>query len=387
MDVLSDVIPVVRLSGAVFFTAEFSSPWALESPNPDLLADIVMPDAECVVLFHILMDGACIVQCAGCAPARLGAHDVIVFPHGEPHLMRSDEDAQVTRMDSVFPRRPERALPQVTFGGGGRTSRFICGYLNCDQRFAPLLSALPTMLVVRSRNEHTSIEAIDRSGRRPTGPSVASTTWLGTTLRHTIDEARTARPGSAAMLGRLTELMFVEIIREYMQQLPEHQGGWLAGLQDPHVGKALRLLHASPMRSWTVERAGTPDSTVAVGAGAALHGPVGRGSDALSRELADAIGQRDGAGRRLQHPGDRHTRWIRIGACLQPCVQARDRIPARCLAQGCGECVADDSPDQPSRPASVRIDSSATVIVTPRCPARMGQHEQQMNDYSSIANP
>ena len=55
------------------------------------------------------------------------------------------------------------------------------------------------------------------------------------------------------MLGRLTELMFVEIIREYMQQLPEHQGGWLAGLQDPHVGKALRLLHGSPMRGWTVE--------------------------------------------------------------------------------------------------------------------------------------
>ena len=93
MDVLSDVIRVVRLSGAVFFTAEFSSPWALESPNADLLADIVMPDAECVVLFHILMDGACIVQCAGCAPARLAAHDVIVFPHGEPHTMRSDEGA------------------------------------------------------------------------------------------------------------------------------------------------------------------------------------------------------------------------------------------------------------------------------------------------------
>lgn len=145
MDVLSDVIRVVRLSGAVFFTAEFSSPWALESPNRNLIADIVMPDAECVVLFHILMDGACIVQCERCAPVQLGAHDLIVFPHGEAHTMRSDEGAQVTRMDSVFPRRSEDALPQVTFGGGGRTSRFICGYLNCDQRFAPLLSALPTI--------------------------------------------------------------------------------------------------------------------------------------------------------------------------------------------------------------------------------------------------
>lgn len=253
MDVLSDVIRVVRLSGAVFFTAEFSSPWALESPNPSLIADIVMPDAECVVLFHILMEGECIVECKGCPPARMDANDVVVFPHGEPHTMRSDENAQVTRMDSVFPRRSRDALPQVTFGGGGRTSQFICGYLNCDQRFGPLLSALPTMLLVRSRESYTAIEAIDRGGGQPTALPVGSTTWLGTTLNYTMHEARTARPGHAAMLGRLTELMFVEIIREYMQQLPDDRGGWLAGLKDPYVGKALRLLHASPMRSWTVE--------------------------------------------------------------------------------------------------------------------------------------
>lgn len=253
MDVLSDVIRVVRLSGAVFFTAEFSSPWALESPNPDLLADIVMPDAECVVLFHILMDGACIVECAGCPPAQMDANDVVVFPHGEPHTMRSDEGAQVTRMDSVFPRRSHDVLPQVTFGGGGRTSQFICGYLNCDQRFGPLLSTLPTMLLVRSRDDYTAIEAIDRSGRRPAALPVRSNPWLGTTLKYTMHEARTARLGNAAMLGRLTEVMFVEIIREYMQQLSDDRGGWLTGLKDPYVGKALRLLHANPMRSWTVE--------------------------------------------------------------------------------------------------------------------------------------
>jgi transcriptional regulator GlxA family with amidase domain len=61
------------------------------------------------------------------------------------------------------------------------------------------------------------------------------------------------RPGNAAMLRRLTELMFVEILREYMHRLPANQGGWLGGLNDPHVGKALRLLHANPVRDWTVE--------------------------------------------------------------------------------------------------------------------------------------
>ena len=107
--------------------------------------------------------------------------------------------------------------------------------------------------VVRGRDGYSAIEAVDASGIRPTVVPQGSGTWLGTTLKFTINEARTARPGNAAMLGRLTELMFVEILREYMQRLPAEQGGWLAGLNDPHVGKALRLLHANPGRDWSVD--------------------------------------------------------------------------------------------------------------------------------------
>ena len=99
-----------------------------------------------------------------------------------------------------------------------------------------------------------------------------SGTWLGTTLKFTINEARAARPGNAAMLGRLTELMFVEILREYMHRLPADQGGWLAGLNDPHVGKALRLLHANPGARLDGRRARARGRGVALGAGAAVHG-------------------------------------------------------------------------------------------------------------------
>jgi AraC-like DNA-binding protein len=109
------------------------------------------------------------------------------------------------------------------------------------------------MLLVRSRDDYAAIEAIDAQGTHPTGVPEGSGTWLGTTLRFTINEARAARPGNGAMLGRLTELMFVEILREYMQRLPTQQGGWLASLNDPYVGKALRLLHANPVRDWTVD--------------------------------------------------------------------------------------------------------------------------------------
>lgn len=252
MEVLSDVLRVVRLSGAVFFSAEFSSPWALESPNPDLLASVVMPEAECVVLFHILTEGECIVTCQAHPPLKMEAGDVIIFPHGDAHLMCSDNGAKPTPIRSVFSQTSPDALPQVAFGGGGKKSRFLCGYLNCNQRFNPLIGALPTMLLVRRRDDYAAVEAIDSSGARPAQVPQDSGTWLSTTLRFTINEAKAARPGNAAMLGRLTELMFVEILRQYMQQLPGDQGGWLAGLKDAHVGTALRLMHANPAQNWTV---------------------------------------------------------------------------------------------------------------------------------------
>jgi AraC-like DNA-binding protein len=180
------------------------------------------------------------------------AGDVIVFPHGQQHTMGSRDAVRATPIGAVFTPGPRDELPQICFGGGGSASRLLCGYLNCDQRFSPLIGALPTMLLMRSRDDYAGIEAIDASGRRPTAVPRGSGTWLGTTIKFTINEARSSRPGNTAMLGRLTELMFVEILREYMQQLPDDHGGWLAGLNDPHVGKALRLMHASPMRNWTV---------------------------------------------------------------------------------------------------------------------------------------
>lgn len=138
-------------------------------------------------------------------------------------------------------------------GGRGATSRFICGYLNCDQKFNPLAGALPNILVVRAADDYATVEAIDAKGKRPTRVPEGSGTWLSTTLKFAVHEAKNGRPGNGAMLGRLTELMFVEILRQYMQQLPPDQSGWLAGLNDPHVGKALRPMHAHPERNWTVE--------------------------------------------------------------------------------------------------------------------------------------
>ncbi len=253
MDVLSDVLRSVRLCGSVFFTAEFSAPWALGSPNADLLATIVMPEADHVSLFHILMEGQCVVECDRYPRVAMESGDVVVFPHGHAHTMRSEDGAESTPLDHVLSRPSPDALPHVSLGGGGRRTRFICGFLNCNQRFAPLFAALPSMLIVRRRTDYGTVEAIDGTPREIADVPQESRTWLATTLKFTVNEALAARPGNAAMLGRLTELMFVGITREYMQQLNPRERGWLAALKDPYVGKALRLLHESPMRPWTVD--------------------------------------------------------------------------------------------------------------------------------------
>jgi AraC-like DNA-binding protein len=276
MDVLSEVLGAVRLGGSAFFTTEFSAPWAVSSPNPQLLASIVMPNAEHMSVFHILVEGACLVECGACGPIRMQSGDFVMFPQGHSHTMRSDENAQTTRLAHVLSRPSSDALPHVSFGGGGRTSRFICGYLNCNQRFAPLFDALPPMLIIQRRANYGRVQAPDGRTYDLAAMPGESTTWLRTTLTFAIQEALAGRPGSTVMLGRLTELIFVEIIRQYMQQLSPDDRGWLAALKDPQVGKALRLIHEAPMRPWTVE---------------ALAREVGTSRSALAQRFTRLLGE------------------------------------------------------------------------------------------------
>jgi len=254
MDVLSDVLRVVRLTSAVFFTARFSTPWSIESPPPDQLARSLRLRAESIALFHVLVEGQCWVSMEGHAPLRMEARDVIIFPHGDPHVMSSHIGARPRPISALLPSQPSVEIPQLDYGGGGEATRFVCGYLHCDQRFNPLIGALPTMLIVCGRDSagHGELSEVEKA-RYPGVVMVYADGWLASTLRHAIEEADGTYPGSSAMLARLTELLYVEVLRRYMRQLPSGHTGWLAGVKDPEVGRAMRLLHARPERQWTVE--------------------------------------------------------------------------------------------------------------------------------------
>ena len=235
-DVLSDVLQSVRLTGAVYFDFELSSPWVAEAPPSREIAPIVMPGAQRVIEYHLIARGACWAHAVDEPPIRLKEGDLILFPQGDAHVLSSAPGMRAAPDMSMFVRRTS-TLPIVYEHGGGGTerARLVCCFLGCDERpFNPLLTALP-------RTIHLSRTAEPASG------------WLSTLLNIAVGESGSARAGRDNILARMSELMFVEAVRRYIELLPAAQIGWLAGLRDPIVGHALAVLHGNPAEDWTVE--------------------------------------------------------------------------------------------------------------------------------------
>jgi AraC-like DNA-binding protein len=136
--------------------------------------------------------------------------------------------------ESVFGKIAGRDLTPLRSGGGGASTRFVCGFMACDPLLcAPILEGLPALLKVNIRS--------DRSGQ-----------WLEQSILHLVEEAGAHRAGSEAMLAKLSEALFVDLLRRYVSGLPEQQDGWLAGARDPIVGRSLALLHGRVHHPWTI---------------------------------------------------------------------------------------------------------------------------------------
>lgn len=248
MDALSETLRVVRLTGAIFINARFTAPWCYQSPSADSAAPLLEPGAERVVIFHLITEGECYVELGDEPPMRLMAGDVVVFPQGDAHRMNSEPGlaaASGARLSVVLSRRPR----QLAYGGGGATTRLVCGYLACDARLARiLLAGLPRVVKVNVRGS-------------PAG------TWLEASVRYALGEARSPRPGGAGVLAKLAEVLFIEVLRMHMNEQGEGRTGWLAGVGDRIVGAALNALHKEPARAWTLEElaraAGTSRSVLA----------------------------------------------------------------------------------------------------------------------------
>jgi AraC-like DNA-binding protein len=253
MDILSEVLHVVRLSGVVHFRGEFTQPWAFTSSPPEMLAARLKLATESMTPFHVFIAGDCWISSGKLPALRLETGDVIVLPRGDQHVMASDLGIAPVPIKNIYPRPSVNQVAAVKYGGGGKAARFICGFLHSDQRFAPLLDSLPTFICIRLRNGTVSVETVSEEGQRtqPVQPHEAE--WWQATLRYFISEASMPGQGNRAVLARLSELLFMEVIRWQLRDAAGARRGWLAGLNDPQVGRALSLLHAEPARPWTVE--------------------------------------------------------------------------------------------------------------------------------------
>jgi AraC family transcriptional regulator, alkane utilization regulator len=238
MDALSDVLKSVRLEGAVYLNAEFTAPWCIRGECSVPAVRQRLAGAEHVVFFHFLTEGRCEVRLTAGGEALVAdAGDLILVTQDDPHLMGSDvRHAPMETSGLVVDEgNADPDFVQLRYGGGGAVTRFVCGYLACSRSVCrPLLDALPRLL------------------RIPVGDAAASAS-LRELLRVGVRESTAARPGADSMLAKLSELVFVEAIRRYAESIPPEARGWLAGVRDAQIGKALGLLHASPGRSWTVD--------------------------------------------------------------------------------------------------------------------------------------
>ncbi len=290
-DPLSEVLRTVKLTGALFFLVDATSPWGMEVPRASAFGPIILPRAQHVVSYHIILQGTGYATVGGLPAVRFAAGDVIVFPHGDPYSMLSrpggplEFDHEATLQ--FFRGMAAGELPFVVEEGGGGPERaqFVCGFLGCDARpFNPLLDTLPKMLHLK----------------RPVGDP---NDLLDRLIDLTLAEAQRTQAGAECIRLGLGELIFVEVVRRYLATLEPDETGWLSGLRDPIVGRALALLHRRPAQAWTLN---------------ALARATGASRSVLADRFAHLVG----------HPPMQYlTRW-------------RVQLAARMLTDGAGKIAA-----------------------------------------------
>ena len=220
MDALSEVLRTIKLRGAVYFRADFASPWGMDID--------ISPFAQ----FHMVVRGHCWLQIKGAKqPLELSSGDIVVFPQGHAHSLADD---------LAHPRLPGRQIMQAicndepVFKGKHVSTTLVCGHFEFDRNVDhPFLHALPEFIYLADSGHH-------------------ELTWLETATNVIIQETSSGNPGADVVVERLAEVLFIRILRTYMQR-SQVTGGFLAALRDAQISNALNLIHKKPETSWTLE--------------------------------------------------------------------------------------------------------------------------------------
>jgi AraC-like DNA-binding protein len=223
MDILAEVLDRVRLGGTLLFHFELGRPWSLGLAQ--------RPYA----LFHYLSRGSATLALEQGQELRMTEGDFVVLTRGEPHVLYSDSRTKPLLVLDLH--RPPAHLGVVRHGGGAQPlSTMICGNFTVARPSrGSVLELLPPVLLLKPAEDGGWLEAI---------------------LQRMVSESALERPGQGVALSRLTEVLFVEVLRSWIKSLGPGEGGWLGAMADPHIGPALQLIHEQPDRPWTLEDLG-----------------------------------------------------------------------------------------------------------------------------------
>ena len=234
MDALSELLRAVKLTGALFYNSKCTAPWCLNAPSSTYFAPFVAPHATHIIEFHYIAAGRAFVR-VGEETTPLEAGDVVMMPHGDPHQMGNGVGGKAIDGTAALPALLSGRVHLATFGGGGEETGLVCGFLACDaELIKPVLASLPRVMRISLRT--------DKGGE-----------WFENTLRHAVEQAAAAKPGSDVFLAHLAEALFADVLQRYLASLPEGRTGWLAGARDAAVSRALGALHRHPVKAWTLD--------------------------------------------------------------------------------------------------------------------------------------
>jgi AraC-like DNA-binding protein len=233
-DVLAEMLRAVRLTGSVFLDARFTVPFCVVSPKR-YDAGTPMAHLHHVSVFHLIAAGGCTIEIATGERRTVSAGDILLLPFADAHKFWNGEFLETAFGPDLMHPGPVKGMWNVNYGGGGEATRMVCGFLESAEFLAaPVFRTLPPLLVDRTGDDKVSA-------------------LLTSTVREILVLAAAAAPGTELMLGRLMELLFVEVLRRYAARLPPGAKGWLAALNDPIVGRALQCVHDDPARRWTAD--------------------------------------------------------------------------------------------------------------------------------------
>jgi AraC-like DNA-binding protein len=234
MDALSDVLRVVGLTGGVFLDARFTAPWAIQAAlEPELCRPFMTPPDR-LICFHYVVKGDCIVAIPGAEACALTGGDMVLLPRNDVHKLASAPDVVPVNAGEVILAAEGLGMQRIDHGGGGAECLMVCGFLGGDAQLGPLIATLPALMKMTVRD-------------------TPAADWISQSFRYGARQLADGDPGAATIMAKISELLFVEAVRRYLTTMPEDRTGFLAGMRDPAIGRALSLLHTQVARDWTAE--------------------------------------------------------------------------------------------------------------------------------------